>query len=70
MIQSFMTSGSLTWGAEPDEGPDESDVAPFPEENAVMMVSGGHPLFERCHMSSQGPRIPSRGRWSHEGSRV
>jgi hypothetical protein len=38
MIQSFMTSGSLTWGAKPDERPDGSDVAPFPKENAIMMV--------------------------------
>jgi hypothetical protein len=37
---SFMTSGSLTWGTEPDEGPEESDTMPFPEENAVMTVLG------------------------------
>jgi hypothetical protein len=40
---SFMTSGSLTWGAEPDEGPDRSEATPFPEENTVMMVFGGCP---------------------------
>jgi hypothetical protein len=36
MMRSFMTLGSITWGAEPDEGPDGSDTTPFPEENAIM----------------------------------
>jgi hypothetical protein len=43
MMRSFMTSGSLTWGAELNKGPDKSDTMPFREENAVMMVYGGHP---------------------------
>jgi hypothetical protein len=50
MMRSFMTSGSLTWGAIPDEGPDGSDTAPFPEENAVMTVFEGRPLVGRRHM--------------------
>jgi hypothetical protein len=29
MMRSFMTSASLTWSIEPDEGPDRSDAAPF-----------------------------------------
>jgi hypothetical protein len=43
MMRSFMTSGSLTWEAEPDEGPEGSDAMPFPEENAVMMILEGCP---------------------------
>jgi hypothetical protein len=43
MMSSFMTSRSLTWGSEPSEGPDGSDAAPFPEENAIMKVLVGRP---------------------------
>jgi hypothetical protein len=54
-----MTSGSLTWGEELDEGPDGYDTMPFPEENAVMMVYEGHPLLGRCRVSSLslGPQL-------------
>jgi hypothetical protein len=52
-----MTSGSLTWDAKPDEGPNGSDATPFPEENVVMTVLGGRPLEGRRHMSNLGPRI-------------
>jgi hypothetical protein len=31
MMRSFMTLGSLTWGIEPGEEPDGSDVAPLPK---------------------------------------
>jgi hypothetical protein len=41
MMQTFMTSGSLTWGTELDEGPNGSDAASFPEENDIMTVFGG-----------------------------
>jgi hypothetical protein len=43
MMQSFLTSGSLTWGTESNEGLDGSDAASLPKENVVMMVLGGHP---------------------------
>jgi hypothetical protein len=43
MMRSFMTSGSLTWGVELDEGKGGSDTTPFPEENVVMLVYGGPP---------------------------
>jgi hypothetical protein len=43
MMRSFMTSGSLTWGAELDEGPDGSDTKPFTRENVILMVYGGCP---------------------------
>jgi hypothetical protein len=36
-----MTSGSLTWGAKLDEGPDGSNTTPLPEERAIMTVYGG-----------------------------
>jgi hypothetical protein len=70
MMRSYMTSGSLTWGAEPGKGPDRSDATPFPEEIAIMMVVGGHPLEGRRCMSSLGARISTRGDWGHGGSRV
>jgi hypothetical protein len=38
MMRSFTTLGSLTWGAELDEGSDGSGTMPFPEENAIMVV--------------------------------
>jgi hypothetical protein len=43
VMRSFMTSGSLTWDRELDEGPNGSDMTPFPNENSVMMVYGGRP---------------------------
>jgi hypothetical protein len=43
---SFMTLGSLTWGAELNEGPDGSDMTPIPRENAILMVYGGCPTGE------------------------
>jgi hypothetical protein len=38
MMRSFMTSRSLTKGAELDEGLDRINMTSFPEENAIMMV--------------------------------
>jgi hypothetical protein len=67
MMRIIMTSLSLTWGAEPNKGPDGSDAAPFPKENTVMTVFGGCPLMGRHRMSSLGPRIPTRGGWGRGG---
>jgi hypothetical protein len=67
MMRSFMTSGSLTWGTELDEGSDRSDTTPFLEENAVMTVFEGCPPWERCRMSSLGPRSPTHDGWGHGG---
>jgi hypothetical protein len=36
MMRSFMTSGSLIWGAKLDEGSNGSDTTPFSKENAVI----------------------------------
>jgi hypothetical protein len=55
MMRSFMTSGSLTWGVEHDEGPDGSSTTSFPKENALMMIYGGQSPSGRCHMSSLSP---------------
>jgi hypothetical protein len=44
-MRSFMTSRSITWGAELDEGPDGRDTSPFPEENTVLIVYGGCPRW-------------------------
>jgi hypothetical protein len=65
-----MTSGSLTWGVDLDEGLDVSDTTPFLEENAIMMVCKGHPLLGRHRMSNLGPRIPSHYGFGCRGSRV
>jgi hypothetical protein len=43
IMRSFMTSGSLIWGAEPRERPNRSGTTPFPEENTVMAVLWGCP---------------------------
>jgi hypothetical protein len=62
-MRSFMTSRSLTWGAELDEEPDGSDMTPFPKEKAVMRVYRGPPPppLGRHRMSSG---------WGHRGSGV
>jgi hypothetical protein len=67
MMRSFMTLGSLTWGTELDEGSDRSDTTPFLEENAIMTVFEGCPSWERCRMSSLGPRSPTHDGWGHGG---
>jgi hypothetical protein len=67
MMQSFMTSRSLTYGVDLDEGPDESGATLFPEENTIMTVFEGHPLFfwgGGRRMSSLGPRISTHGGWA------
>jgi hypothetical protein len=43
MMRSFMTSGSLPCGVKLDNGPDERDMTPFHEENAVMTFYGTPP---------------------------
>jgi hypothetical protein len=44
MMRSFMTLGSLTYGAELDQEQDESDMTSFPKENAIMTVYRGRPI--------------------------
>jgi hypothetical protein len=61
MMQSFMTSGTLTGGVDLDEWPDGSDAKPFPEKNTIMIVFEGHPLFGGHCMSSLGSRITIHG---------
>jgi hypothetical protein len=63
-----MTLGSLTSGAELDEGLDGSDTMPFPEENVVLMVHGGRPPLGRHHVSNLSPRALTRCGWGHGGS--
>jgi hypothetical protein len=49
MMKSFMILGSFTRGTKLDEDPGGSDIMPFPGEDAVMTVYGGHlPLEKRC----------------------
>jgi hypothetical protein len=71
MMRSFMTSGSLTWEAEPDEGPEGSDAMPFPEENAVMMIlEGCPPPSGRRRMCSLSPRVSTHGGGGRRGARM
>jgi hypothetical protein len=70
IMRSFMTSGSLTWGAELDEEPDRSDTMPFLKKNVVMMVYGECPPSGRCRMSSLILRAPTHCGWGHRGSVV
>jgi hypothetical protein len=46
MMGSFMTSASITWGAELDQEQDGSNTVSFPKKNAVMTVYGGYPHRE------------------------
>jgi hypothetical protein len=43
MMRSFMTSGSLTWGAKLNKDLGGSDMMTFPRKNIVMTVYGGRP---------------------------
>jgi hypothetical protein len=70
MMRCFMTSWSLTWGAELNQGPDGSDTMTFPGENTIMMVYGGWaPLRMRC-VSKLSSRAPTHYGWEHGGSGV
>jgi hypothetical protein len=70
MMRSFMTSGSLSWGTEPNEGPDGSDAKPFPEENAIMTILGGHPPLGRRRMINLSPRVSTHGGGGCGGARM
>jgi hypothetical protein len=70
MMRSFMTSRSLNWATELDEGLDGSDTTLFPEKNAVMTVYGERSPSGRHRMSSLSHRAPTRCGWGHEGSGV
>jgi hypothetical protein len=69
MIRSFMTSRSLTWGTELDEGLDGSDTTPFPEKNTIVMVYRGCPLSGRHHVSNLSSRALTHCGWEHRGLR-
>jgi hypothetical protein len=67
MMRSFMTSGSLTWGAELDKGPNWSDATPFPKENAVMEVYRGRtPIGKTPHVQPK-PQDPNSWRLGPRG---
>jgi hypothetical protein len=70
MMRSFVTSGSLTWGAELDEGPEWSETSPFPRENAIMTVYGGRSLPGRCRVSNLSPSALTHCGWGHVRSGV
>jgi hypothetical protein len=65
-----MTSGSLTWATELDEGPDGSNMALFPVENADMTVYRGRSPSRGRRKSSLGPRILAGCGWGRGGSGV
>jgi hypothetical protein len=70
MMQSFMTSGSITWGTEPDERHEGRDATPFPKENNVMMVFGGRRSSGRHCLSNLSPRSLTHGGEGRGGARV
>jgi hypothetical protein len=70
VTRSFMTSGSITWGVELNEGSDGSDTTLFPKENTVLTVYEGRPPSRRRYVSSLSPRPPTRCSWGHGGSGV
>jgi hypothetical protein len=65
-----MTSWTLTWGVELDEGPNESDKSSFPEENIAVTVYGGRPPIREAPHVWPKPRTPTRYGWGHGGSGV
>jgi hypothetical protein len=65
--RSFMTSGTLTWGAEFDKGPNRSDTMSFPKKNTIMMVHWGRPPSRRHRVSNLSPRTPTHHGWGHRG---
>jgi hypothetical protein len=70
MMRSFMISGSHTCGAELNEGLDRSDMTPFPKENAITIIYGGHRSSGMRRMSSLSPWAPTHYEWGHGGSSV
>jgi hypothetical protein len=70
MMQSFMTSGSLTWGTDLNEGHARSDMVPFPKENASMIVfEGCSHWIGACHVQPrpQDPNSRLLGPWQLMG---
>jgi hypothetical protein len=55
MMKNFMASGSLTWGMEVDEVPDEGSATHFPGADVVMVIYDGHPSLGVRHMSDLDP---------------
>jgi hypothetical protein len=70
MMKSFMTLESLTWGAGLEEDPGGSNTMPFPMENTVMVVYGGHPPSVRRCESNLSPMTSTRCGLGHRGSGV
>jgi hypothetical protein len=45
---------------EVDEAPIEGDAAPFPREDAIMMIYGRHPSLQKCCMHDPSMGTPAR----------
>jgi hypothetical protein len=63
MMKNFMASRSLNRGMEVDEVPDESDVTPFPRDDAVMMIYDGRPSPRVHRTSNLSPRTLAHYGW-------
>jgi hypothetical protein len=66
MMKNFMISGSLTQGMELNEDLGGSNMMPFPEEDAVLMVYDGRPPPGRHHVSNISPATPTDCGWGQE----
>jgi hypothetical protein len=63
-MKSLMPMGSLPWGTEVIEAPNEDDVEPFPREDTFMTVFGrSSPPEKHCALG------PSKGAPSHGDQR-
>jgi hypothetical protein len=63
LMKSFLTIGSLSPGMEVNEAPILGDVAPFPGEDAGMMIYGRHPSPQKHLMPNLSTGTPTRCSW-------
>jgi hypothetical protein len=70
MMKSFMIFGSFTRGMELNEDLCRSDTMPFPGEDTVMTVYGGHFPLERCRVSKLSHGPPTHCSWGRRGTWV
>jgi hypothetical protein len=60
LMKSFMTSGSLSQGMEVNEVPDEEDVMPFLEQDAIVTIYNRRPSSKSHHVPDPSLGTPAR----------